>query len=725
MKIWYLVAGLVLAMPYGALAADGVLIPPRQDSIRVDGLLDEPAWADAAVATNFIQQRPDTGEPGSRATIVRVMYSQSALLVGFECVDAAQDVRSRSLGRDALLVEEDYFALVLDTFLDRQNGYFFQVNPNGVRRDALFRAEGEDRNNDWDGVWNARCRVTDRGWQGEIEIPWRTLRFPAADVVAMGINFERQRRVVNEQSQWQPVDRQYSVFRVTDAGRIEGLRGIQPGRSVWVRPYVLGRVERGDDTSGGQYRQDDWDQKGDVGLDLKVGVSSELTLDLTVNTDFAQVEVDDAQVNLTRFPLFFPEKRDFFLEKRDFFNFGSAGNRLFFSRNIGLAGPGATNAGQFLPIHYGARLTGKVGRTDVGALFMETGEEGSVPQRRFGVLRASRDIGTRSRVGVMGVLRTSSRLGAADEHDNLAVGADANLRLSSDTDLSIFGAVTDDLDTSREGTDDATLGARVRVSRSQWNAFLVRETIGRDYNPAAGFVPRRGVNQTILAGAYTPEPNNRFFRRFDNHVNVQWIDRREGSQETRYVHVHPLAFTPSGAEFGVYFDNSRERLFEAFPLGAIEFAPGLYEFSVVGFNAGSDPSRDLAAEGRLEVGDFFDAESTSLNISATAKIVPHFTAETDWRHDRIRRAGPSEVEFRSDVVGLRLRFDVSNALSFNVYSQWSRADDLVLSQFRARYVFTNESDIFLVITDSRTDASFDYEPRRQEVVVKLNFARRI
>jgi hypothetical protein len=710
-----------------APSADGrrALSPPRAETApHLDGLLDEAVWQTAAVATGFLQQRPATGQPASQATDVRVLYTADALYLGFVCAQSdPRRIVHQVLGRDTALWDDDYLAIALDTFDDLQNGYFFQVNPNGVRYDAQFRNEGRLLNTDWDGLWAAAVRITDTGWQGEIELPWRTLRFPVREHITMGINFERQLRAVNEQSQWSPIDRQFNLFRVADAGHLQGLSGISPGSNIVARPYALGRLERGSALDPAAFDRERWKGHGEVGYDLKLGLTSSAELDVTVNTDFAQVEVDDQVVNLTRFPLFYPEKREFFLEKRDFFQFGSPANLALFSRRIGLeavAGEGGLSA-LTIPIEYGTRLTGKFGRTDVGLLDIQTDASGDVPRHRFDVARISQDFGTRSRIGAIAV----SRQGEDGGDFNRVFGLDTDFRPAEQLDLSGYAAFSHE---PQDGPDHGTWGTRWRWSHPLFNMTTLYEVYGRDYHPRAGFLPRNDITTAALELGWTPEPNAGWLRRLENFVYAEHVARRDGVKESTNLQAQTTLFGSGDEELAVYYTRNFERLFEPFEVGGdVVFPAGAFTFDQLGAELTSDRSKALSAHAELVLGDEYDGKLTSAAGELTARWAPHLAVSAEVQSDRIRRDDSAlgrELRFDADVLRLRVGVDATNELSFDLFTQLNSDEDLVLSQLRAHYIFGDESDVYLVLTDVRNDATGNYALRRGEATLKLSYALR-
>ena len=431
-------------------------------AIVIDGRLDEADWRNAPLATDFLQNDPREGEPASAATEVRVLYDDENLYFGAIAYDAEPDkLVINDLTRDFNARAGDSFGIVLDTFHDERNGYMFQTNPAGAKFDAQFINEGREFNMNWDGVWYAESRVTELGWITEIAIPFKTLRFNDAAPQVWGINFLRCNRRLNENSYWAPLPRIHNFARVSLAGTLQGLSGLKRQRDIKVTPYAKGDVLQDADVATSTHF--------DGGLDAKLAIGSGLRLDLTLNTDFSQVEADVQQINLTRFSLLFPEKRDFFLENSGIFRFGpptdprvsqfqasfgsvaspsnlrggqARGDDMFFffSRRIGLSEEGVP-----IPVIGGGRLTGRVGQYDVGFLNMQTGEASgltgdslSANGDNFTVARVRRNIFGHSDIGVMFLNRTNMNT----DHYNRGFGIDGNFRISPEIDINAYIAKT-------------------------------------------------------------------------------------------------------------------------------------------------------------------------------------------------------------------------------------------------------------------------------------------
>lgn len=487
--------------PVPAARIQAVRVPDA--AIVVDGVLDEPEWEQATSATTFWQQQPDEGQPASERTEVRILYTANTLYVGVLCHDrdpagiVVSDAR-----RDSSLTETDSFAMILDTYRDRQNGFVFGTNPAGIEYDGQVTNEGQGGgglaagqmqssgsgggfNINWDGAWTVKTRVTAEGWTAEFAIPFRTLRFPAGDAQTWNLNFQRNIRRRNERAFWSPIPRQYDLNRVSLAGEVTGIT-VPALRNLKVTPYALANmVESGPRPSHGVVL-------GDVGADLKYTLTPSLALDATVNTDFAQVEVDDQQVNLDRFNLFFPEKRPFFLENAGLFTVGNSGEvDLFFSRRIGLSA-----GGHSIPILGGGRLSGKAGAYNIGVLEMQTDSRRSEPANNFAVIRVSRDLPNKSAFGGIFVNRQGVGERARAEDYNRTYALDGKLGIGDDTVISGFLA--------RTQTPGAISGrqhaynVRARTNRPRYDVELGYQEVGERFNPKVGFLSRAGYRKPDL-----------------------------------------------------------------------------------------------------------------------------------------------------------------------------------------------------------------------------------
>ncbi len=684
--------------------------------IALDGSLDDPAWRGAPVATNFIQNDPLEGQAATYDTEVRVLYDEEAVYFGVWAKDDEPGaIIVNDLKKDFNTGGSDGFSVIIDTFADERNGYEFAVNPAGAKWDAQISNEGRESNVSWDGIWDARTRITETGWYAEIRIPFRTLKFPEQDPQTWGLNFERKLRRLNENSFWSPLPRIYSLERVSLAGTIDGLRELRPGRNIRVKPYALGSSS----TVGRRASVGDFD----VGLDVKYGVTSGLTWDFTVNTDFSQVEADEQQVNLSRFSLLFPEKRDFFLENSGIFQFGlpsgggsgggggggggGAGGRqnmpqdmrLFFSRQIGLSSGGAA-----IPILAGTRLTGRTGPYSVGALNIQQREQGGVPATNFTALRMQRDILANSDLGVMFLNKDEQ---GADY--NRVAGLDANFRFGL-LSLGAYGVKTMAPQTSVPGSgeDFAARGNFNYQSRS-WQLRGAYNAIGTRFQDEMGFVPRTGVNQTSAYVRRNSRPqwaSRLGIREIGPHLHFDSFARREGGGlESRYLDWHLVVSMNDTGFFETGVNQNLEDTLEPFTINSargVTVQPGRYDFSEYFVLFRSNNARRFSFESRYSNGPFYGGYRRGYIFGPTVRVNEHFNASVNLQINDIDLPADAYV---STLVTTRLNYNVTTRLFLNALIQYNTDSRQWSSNVRFNLIHRPLSDIFLVYNERRLDGT--------------------
>src|SRR5437762_12611070 len=473
------------------------------DTIKIDGLLDEPAWSLAQPATDFLQQQPTEGAAASERTEVRVLFDDKNIYFGIRAFDSdAKHINARELVRDADFSNDDTVAVLLDTYHDRRNGFRFMVNPLGTQQDALITDEGRDINITWNGAWVSAGRIDDKGFTVEIEIPLTTLRFKEG-IEAWGLNVSRVIRRKNEENFWSSWQRSFGLERVSQAGELAGVEEIRRRRLREIKPYASGEWREGVPLIGKNGL--DAGVRSNIGIEVaKLGITPSLTAEFTVNPDFGQAEVDDQIVNLSRFSVFFPEKRDFFLENSGIFLFGREGeNQAFFTRRIGLTDNGAP-----VPIDYGVKLTGKIGPYNVGFLQVQTRKLGEtsmglgIPRQQFTVLRVKRDILRRSYIGAILVNRQGATAVGASK-DNRVGGADAEFNLTDHYKVKAFW-----MGSATPGVRSSAGSSRLEsiFENDLYRFITVYEDVGAKFNPEVGFIERNAIHQYFGQFAYKPRP---------------------------------------------------------------------------------------------------------------------------------------------------------------------------------------------------------------------------
>jgi hypothetical protein len=679
--------------------------------ITLDGKLDEPSWAAAPLATNFVQNDPREGEPATFETEVKLLYDNRALYIGVFARDPAPaEIIVNELRKDFNTGNADGFQVVIDTFHDERNGYQFAINPMGAKWDSQMSNEGRDSNANWDGIWDVGTRIGEDGWYAEIEIPFKTLKFGPEAMQTWGINFQRRLRRKNENSYWSPLRRIHQLSRVSMAGTYEGLQGLKPGANVRVKPYGLANLNKVGSTAV--------DKDYDAGFDVKYGVTSGLTWDFTVNTDFSQVEADEQQVNLTRFSLFFPEKRDFFLENSGVFQFGSGntggggganGGRqnvsqdmiFFFSRQIGLS-----PAGDAIPLLAGTRLTGRVGGWSVGALNIQQREKNLSPSTNFTALRMRRDILRNSDIGVMMLNKDPQ-----GDHYNRAFGADVNFRFFRDLTMNFAGAKSATPEERLPGSGDdlyskSSFGYRGNV----WETRAMYQTIGSRFNDEMGFVPRVGVdNAEAYLGAHMRfKKYSSWLREFFPHFQIENFTKRNGGGlESRYMDWHVPVNLQNSTFIEIGVNPNEEVIDERFAINArrgIYVTPGRYEFKeyfgLMNTNAAAPFSMNL----RYGNGEFYDGYRRNYTVGGTFRMNEHLNVALS---DQINDIELPSGAFVTHLVTGRVNYYFNTKVFVNALVQYNTDTNQWSSNARLDIIHRPLSDIYLVYNerhDSRTGA---------------------
>ena len=683
---------------------------PSARAVRVaegpslDGdVLGDPVWQQAPVIGGFLQYQPDEGQAVSEATEVRLVYTRDTLYIGVVCYDRTPDgIIVADSRRDSSLDNTDSFRIIFDTFRDRQNGFVFGTNPAGIEYDAQVTNEGQGGggqqgqsagsgggfNINWDGAWEVRARTTDIGWMAEFAIPFKTLRYPEGGNQTWGVNFQRNIRRKAEEAYWARVPRQFDLNRVSLAGSVAG---IDPPtfRNFKVIPYTLGQVK----TAG--VRPARSVTLGDVGGDAKYNITPSLTLDATYNTDFAQVEVDDQQVNLDRFNLFFPEKRPFFLENAGFFSVGNPGEvDLFFSRRIGLSA-----SGQAIPLYGGGRVSGKVGLWNVGALDMQTEAAPGfgVPGNNFAVLRLSRELPNRSAIGGIVVNRQGvGTLAAADDH-NRTFAVDGKLGVGRSHTISGFLART--RTPGLRGRDHAA-NMRARFLYPKADIDLGYQEVGDDFNPEAGFLTRDGYRK----------PDVRLFTRFRPkqflrlqeirpHATYRGFWGFDGFQETGYAHLDSHWQFKDSTEIHTGLNLTREGVrtpFEIYP--GIFVPPGTYDNQeaqlVFTTNQGAPFSLNL----QTYIGGFFTGSRVTANPTLRIRPSEAFNLELAYSRNDIDLP---QGNFATNLLRTRVSYSFNARTFLQTLIQYNDRADIWSMNLRFGWLQAANTGLFIVYNDSR------------------------
>ena len=699
-----------------SVAATRVQEPPR-----IDGVMDEAVWQLATPVDQFTQQEPREGQPASDRTEVRVLYDSGHLYIGV-IAHASEPVVATEMRRDAdRLFDEDNFQVILDTFHDSRNGYMFLTTPLGAKLEQQIFDEGEgggrgttaNVNRNWDGVWDAASRVTPEGWSAELMIPVSTVRFVRGQPI-WGVNFMRHIRRRNELVYWAPIPKAYSLTRVSLAGELTGLDALNRGLDLKLKPFLLAGVRQ---TVASPVRSTTrWPR--DVGLDARYGVTAGLNLDVTLNTDFAQVEVDEQQVNLTRFGLFFPEKRDFFLENSNLFTMGTGSaftstpvqTDLFFSRRIGLS-----DTGQPVPIIGGARLTGKMGANSVAVLDIQTDQAFDKPGDNFFVSRYSRDVLRRSRVGALFINKESVD-GSA--HFNRTMGIDGNFAIGRSLQVNSFLAKT--LTPGLSGDDTAFYG-RVAYRDPYWNLWLNYLNVDDNFNAEAGFVQRRGIRTTKAYFGPTPRPKRGNIKLLEPMYVLTYTTDQSNRMIGR-LHHYMLGTTLRDDSFiNVIFQQNLDVLDQPFRVRPdVTIPTGTYRMNEWSFTYNSSPGRRLYHRLTFAPNDFYEGKRRQTTAALGARATSRLSAELQYNRNDVEMPWG---DFLINLTTLRVDYTFSPRMTIRSLTQYNSATHEVSNNIRYNLIHRPGSDLYVVYNELRqTGLPSDlFTQQDRQFIVKVNY----
>ena len=674
-------------MEVSALAPVALPATRITQPITLDGRLNEPAWQNASVGSDFRQREPDEGAPASQATEVRVLYTATHLYVGVLCHDSDPSAAvATRFNRDADLAADDRVTLLFDTFSDHRNAFKFQTNSVGARVDELIGNEGETDNRDWNGVWNVQTARSPSGWSAEFEIPFQTLSY-APGQSSWGFNVQRMIKRANEETVWSGYRQTLEFDRVSHAGRLTGLRDMSQGLGLDFSPFLTTEVRR----DAASFKP---------GFDLFYKLTPGLTLSLTMNTDFSETEADNAQVNLTRFSLFFPEKRQFFLE--DAPNFAVNGLTPtsgplviipFFSRRVGIA-----TDGKPVDLIGGGKLSGRIGKYHLGLLSVQTQERDPVPGENFSVIRVKRDIGQRASFGLIAT-RRSPENGAATGlygHDFLykttKLWGDKNLTVSSFVLKSFIPG-------SRKNW---AWGSQINLPNDTWNIFGTYREVQRDFDASMGFVPRTGIRRFGWFLQAAPRPKHWSTRQvacaFDGNYMT---DQATNRLLTRNI-VFPCEWRfESGDTLLFRTWQQFERLTEDFEISrGVRLSPDRYTFRRYMVKAETADKRKLSASLAHYWGDYYSGKRDSWNLRLNFQPGPRLFLSPEYLQNDVRLP---EGNFVVRLLRVRLDLAVSPNLSWFSLVQYDNVSDVFSLNSRIRWIIEPGNDIFLVFNQRWLD----------------------
>jgi hypothetical protein len=671
------------------------------EPLVLDGRLDEAVYRTIQPASGFVQQEPQAGAPATEDTEVWVFFDDRNVYVAFRCFDSRPErIVANEMRRDSSnIFQNDNVTIVFDTFYDRRTAFFFQSNPLGGLRDALVVNE-TTTNYDWNTVWDVKGQRFARGWTAEMIIPFKSLRYPPTASQVWGFNMRRVVRSKNEQSLLAPVPRSYGGPGVQNLSIAATLVGIEPppvSRNIELKPTFVS------DLTTNRAADPPFSNKFDrsFGFDAKYGITNSLISDFTYKTDFAQVEIDEQQVNLTRFSLFFPEKRDFFLEGQNIFDFAGTGAVaaqsdtpiLFFTRRIGL------NQGRPVPIRAGGRLTGRVGRTSIGLLDIGTEETPTAAAlaTNFLVARLKRDILRRSNVGLLATRRTPSLNGRGS---NDVYGIDANMAFYTNVQINTYYARS--ATTGVRGDEESYRG-QFRYAADRYGFEIERMKIGGAFNPEVGFVRRPDVRRTYAGARFSPRPKSiRGVRKIGWEANYDRFVNGGGTVQSQVARGAFRTDFQSSDAFAITYTADYEFVGTPFPIASGAIVPmGGYHFNELQAIYLLGPQRRVNGVVSAARGGFYSGDHTGLSYSGRVNFSPQLAVEPRLSVDWVQLP---QGEFTTRLAGARATYTISPRMFASTLMQYNSSLNTIESNVRFRWEYEPGSDLFVVYTDGRDTA---------------------
>ena len=722
---WAIACGGLLFLAFASHAEERVPVPPMSPPVMqayrlstpplLDGnVTDDAAWSGVQPTTRFWQVRPDEGRPATQRTAVYVGFTDQSLFIGVICFDddPAKIIVTDSR-RDSSLDDTDSFRVVLDSFKDRQNGFVFGTNPAGVEFDGqvvkeatgAFGQGGGGFDGNWDTSWHVRTSISDIGWSAEMEIPFKSLRYGSRDVQDWGINFQRNIRRNNEVAYWAPLSRQHDLYRIADAGTLEKIE-VPSQRNLKITPYVLGKASRGGELPPGTHEDEEF------GFDIKYSLTPSLTLDATYNTDFAQVEVDEQQVNLNRFSLFFPEKRPFFLENAGQFTVGDGQEvELFFSRRIGIG-----DDGEQIPIDAGLRLSGKMGKaTNVGLLYMSTeavpgvGPD-NVPANDFAVARVNQEFANRSSIGALFV----SREGNGSNDSNRTYAIDGRWGIGEHVDIDGWAAKTDTPGLS--GSDDA-LSISATYNSADWTNFIAYSQVGANFNPEVGFLARSNYRKYSGMIFRRIRPENLWgLHELRPHINYSGYWDFDGFQESGKIHLDNHWEWESGLEIHTGVNFTHEGVKDPFGIvDNVTIEPGTYKNEELQLVFFTDRSAPLSFGMDFIAGGFFGGDKVLVRPSVNYRIGETFSTELSWGHTDIDLP-VTNGDFDINLARLRISYSFTPKILLQALVQYDDVSDITATNLRFSWLQTANSGLFIVYNEVNEFSSHGRDPGKEFII---------
>ena len=691
--------------------------------IIIDGRIDEKEWINATKISEFIQREPNEGEKISENTELYLTFDKNNLFIAFRCWDKNADkIVANIMRRDEWLLNNDCIEIFLDTYHDHRNAYYFSTNPLGAQRDGIITAElpDEQQNWDWNGVWDNASSIDSNGWSAEISIPFKTLRFDDSDSLTWGINFSRYIPRKREEAYWSPILRDYGwsgKYRVSAFGILHGLKNIQHPEKFEFKPFILTGTKR-------DFEEDNsYSFEKNLGFDAKYHITPNLNMDISFNTDFAQVEADQEQINLSRFELFLPEKRDFFLEGASIFRFGErhlfplfTPSSLFFSRRIGIS-----DDNELVPVLGGIKMTGKIGKINTGFINIFTDkisyindddEDIAIPVTNYSVLRLQNDLFDQSYIGIIGLSKESLN----NSEYNRNFGIDANFFLSNNTQIG--GYVAKSFSPGDNGRNLSGF-ADFLYNDDLWNFYASQSSIQDDFNPEMGFYPRTGIRKTTLNAGYSPRPDILNIRQITLFDNYNYITDIKGNLETQINFLGLFTLFNNGSYAFAMLNQNYENLDEEFEIhDNIVLPDTIYQFTNFYAEYETDKSKPIAGLVRFNAGEFFNGNILGYGFGTHLKISSHLSVNLNFDQNNVSL---EQGDFKTSIFSTRIIYSFTPKFFIKPYIQWNSDEKIISTNFLLNFIHKPGSDIYFVYNEELKRIKGKFISKNRAILLKITY----
>ncbi len=661
--------------------------------IKLDGRLNEEVWKHAMHISDFTQREMEEGKAATEITEIAIIYTTNKMYIGVWAYDSDPDkIKASQMNRDFSWGGDDNVEIILSTFNDNRNGYLFVTNPNGARADVMISNEGEGFNKSWNGIWDVATTITDEGWFAEFEIPFSTLKFPNQNEQVWALNIERNIKHKREQVMWQGWGRQFDIESISQAGKLIGLKNIKAKEKVEIKPYVTGGLEK----VSGDKTEFIYSYGGDVNIDI----TPTLKLNLTAKTDFGQVEDDQAQINLSRFSLYYDEKREFFLEGSNQFQMNVGGsNQLFYSRRIG----NDSDTEQEVPIIVGARIFGKQNKTNIGFLNIQTAELDSVPTTNFSVLRVSQDIWKQSSIGIIATSKIQNG------HHNFVYGADfkyATSKFLNDKNLEVSGSIAQTITSDALNNDNTAYDLSLSFPNDWVELDLGMNDVQANFNPEIGYIRRTNARRYSAELQFNPRPK---FIKFARNLEIKpieisyYVNSATNEMESINYEWRPMGIKFKSGEFiELNVQHNFDRLTESFDiLDTIIIPVGDYWDNRMEVQFSTYSGRKLYASIDASTGEFYTGRRNEIEADLAWNANKHWNFSGSWTKNYLYM--PEGDAIATEISG-RVSYAYSPKLYSGLFGQWNSEDEEVLINFRFNWIPKIGSDFYFILNQELSTA---------------------